>query len=123
MIPDGLLDHLSTLHVVQHGIDANDNGKYDLDALGESTFAKTQGKPGVPEEVTNPAVCGVVTGAGAADKARGGVETGGAPAADLNAPLAAGGAALLLLSAALLIRRRPVRATTTVADDGQTPPS
>jgi hypothetical protein len=123
MVPDGLVEHLSTLHVVQHGIDANNNGKYDLDALGESTFAKTQGKPGVPEEVTNPAVCGVVMGAGAADKARGGVETGGAPAPDLNAPLAAGGAALLLLSAALLIRRRPVRAATTGADDGQTPPS
>jgi hypothetical protein len=123
MVPDGLIEHLSSLHVVQHGIDVNNNRKYDLAALGESTFAKNAGKPGVPEEVTNPAVCGVVQGAGAADPARGGVETGGAPAPDLNAPLAAGGAALLLLSAALLIRRRPVRATTTVANDGQTPPS
>jgi hypothetical protein len=103
MIPDGLLEHLSTLHVVQHGIDANNNGKYDLDALGESTFAKNQGKAGVPEEVTNPAVCGVVKGAGAADRAKGGVETGGAPAPELNAPLAAAGAALLLLSAAFAV--------------------
>ena len=103
MIPDGLLEHLSSLHVVQHGIDVNNNGKYDLDALGESTFAKNQGKPGVPEEVTNPAACGVVKGAGAADPARGGVETGGAPAPDLNAPLAAAGAALLLLSAAFAV--------------------
>jgi hypothetical protein len=100
MLPDGLLEHLSSLHVVQHGIDVNNNGKYDLDALGESTFAKNQGKAGVPEEVTNPAVCGVVEGAGAADRARGGVETGGAPAPDLNVPLAAAGAALLLLCAA-----------------------
>jgi hypothetical protein len=98
MVPDGLLEHLSTLHVVQHGIDANDNGKYDMD-LGVSTFAENLGKPGVPEEVTNPAACGVVQGAGAAGRVRGGVETGGAPAFDLNAPLAAAGAALLLLSA------------------------
>jgi hypothetical protein len=103
MLPDGLLDHLSSLHVVQHGIDYNNNGKYDPDALGESTFAKNQGKPGVPEEVTNPALCGVVKGAGAADKAKGGVETGGAPAPELNVPLAAAGGALLLLSAAFAV--------------------
>ena len=121
MVPDGLLEHLSSMHVVQHGIDANDNGKYDLDALGESTFAKNLGKPGVPEEVTNPAICGVVQGAGAAHAASGGVDTGGAPAPDLNAPLAATGAALLLLSAGLLIARRPFRATTTVADDRRAP--
>ena len=100
MVPDGLVEHLSSLHVVQHGIDVNKNGKYDMDALGESTFAANQGKPGVPEEVTNPAACGVVQGAGAADHAKGGVETGGTPATDLNAPLAAAGAALLLLAAA-----------------------
>ena len=35
MIPDGLLDHLSELHVVQHGIDVNNNGKYDVEALGD----------------------------------------------------------------------------------------
>jgi hypothetical protein len=103
MLPEGLLEHLSSLHVVQHGIDANNNGKYDLDALGESEFAKNQGKPGVPEEVTNPALCGVVKGAGAADRAKGGVETGGAPAPELNAPMAGAGAALLLLSAAFAV--------------------
>ena len=121
MVPDGLLEHLSELHVVQHGIDHNKNGKYDMDALGESTFAKNQGKPGIPEEVTNPAACGVVQGAGAADPARGGVETGGAPAADLNAPLAAAGAAFLLLSVAFAISMAAgSRRTTTVADEGRT---
>ena len=80
MVPDGLLEHLSSLHVVQHGIDVNNNDKYDLAALGESTFAKNLGVAGVPEEATNPASCGVVQGAGAAKPARGGVETGGAPA-------------------------------------------
>ena len=44
MLPDGLLEHLSSMHVVQHGIDDNNNGKYDLDALGESTFAAEPGK-------------------------------------------------------------------------------
>jgi hypothetical protein len=108
IVPDGLLEHLSELHVVQHGIDVNDNGKYDMEALGESTFAKNQGKAGVPEEATNPAACGVIEGAGMAEKPRGGVKTGGSPASDLNAPLAAAGAGLLVLSAALLFCRRPV---------------
>src|ERR671912_2055164 len=117
MVPDGLLDHLSTMHVVQHGMDANDNGKYDLDALGESTFAKNLGKAGVPEEVTNPVICGVVQGAGAADPARGGVETGGTPASGPDEPLAAAGAALLLLAAGVAFWRRPVRAATVAADD------
>jgi hypothetical protein len=99
MVPDGLIEHLSELHVVQHGIDYNNNGKYDMAALGESTFAANQGKSGIPEEVTNPAACGVVQGAGAADKARGGIETGGEPVPDHSAPLAAAGAALLVLAA------------------------
>ena len=107
MVPEGLVEHLSELHVVQHGIDHNKNGKYDLEALGPSTFAENAGKSGVPEEATNPAACGVVQGAGAGDPARGGVDTGGAPAADVNAPLAAGGAALLLAAAGVLFWGRP----------------
>jgi hypothetical protein len=121
MVPDGLIEHLSSVHVVQHGIDVNNNDKYDVAALGVSTFAESLGADGVPEEATNPASCGVVKGAGAAGPAEGGVDTGGAPVPDLNAPLAAAGAALLLLSAALLFARRPVGGTTTAADDGQTP--
>ena len=121
VVPDGMLQHLSSLHVVQHGIDANNNGKYDVEALGVSTFAKSLGAANVPEEATNPASCGVVQGAGAAGPAHGGVDTGGAPAPDLNAPLAAAGAALLLMSGALLIRRRAVRPTTAETDDGETP--
>ena len=122
MVPEGLREHLSSLHVVQHGIDVNNNGKYDLDALGESTFAKRLGAPGVPEEATNPASCGVVQGAGAADPARGGVETGGAPTSDVNAPLAAAGAALLLLSAAFAVYAAAGSRDRRVADDGPTSP-
>jgi hypothetical protein len=121
MVPGGLLEHLSSLHVVQHGIDVNNNGKYDLAALGESTFAKNLGVANVPEEATDPASCGVVQGASAGKPARGGVETGGAPASSLSVPLAAGGISLLLLSVALVFGRRPVRAATTVADDEKTP--
>ncbi len=117
-VPAGLREHLSSVHVVQHGIDYNGNGKYDLDALGVSTFAQNLGVPNVPEEATDPASCGVVQGAGAAKPARGGVETGGTPAAALNAPLAAAGAALLLLAVALLLwRPAPVRERTSTADD------
>jgi hypothetical protein len=121
MVPEGLVEHLSELHVVQHGIDYNDNDKYDLEALGPSTFAENAGKTGVPEEVTNPAACGVVQGAGAADPARGGVETGGTPAAGLNVPLAAGGTALLLAAVTVLLWRRPVRSTGGIGDGRASP--
>ena len=121
MVPDGLLEHLSSLHVVQHGIDANNNGKYDLDALGVSTFAEGLGAPNIPEEATDPASCGVVQGAGMAGRPRGGVETGGAPVPGLNAPLAAAGAALLLLSAAFAVSAAARSRRRHSADDGQTP--
>ena len=45
MVPDGLLEHLSELHVVQHGIDVNNNGKYDMEALGDSTSPRTRERP------------------------------------------------------------------------------
>jgi hypothetical protein len=91
-LPEGLIDSLSRLHVVQHGIDANDNGKYDLAALGESTFAKKLGLPNVPEEATNPATCGVVTGAGSPMPPHGGIETGGGNAASAQAADTSGAA-------------------------------
>src|SRR5215207_2602008 len=102
-VPDGLLEHLSSVHVVQHGIDANNNNKYDVEKLGVSTFAESLGVPDIPEEATNPASCGVVQGAGMSGRPRGGVETGGAPGSELNAPLAAAGAAVLLLSAGIAL--------------------
>jgi hypothetical protein len=68
MVPDGLLEHLSSLHVVQHGVDVNNNDKYDMEALGVSTFAESLGVPNIPEEATDPASCGVVQGAGMAGR-------------------------------------------------------
>jgi hypothetical protein len=119
-VPDGLLEHLSSLHVVQHGIDRNNNGKYDIEALGVSTFAESLGVPNIPEEATDPASCGVVQGAGMSGKPRGGVETGGAPGLDLNVPLAAAGAAVLLTAAGFAVSAARSRRQDG-ADEGQTP--
>jgi hypothetical protein len=121
VVPEGLVKHLSSVHVVQHGIDHNNNGKYDVDALGVSTFAESLGAKDVPEEATNPASCGVVQGAGMSGKPRGGVETGGAPAPDVNAPLATAGVALLLLSAGFGVSAATRSRRQRSADDGQTP--
>jgi hypothetical protein len=118
-VPDGLLEHLSSLHVVQHGIDRNNNGKYDIEALGVSTFAESLGVPNIPEEATDPASCGVVQGAGMAGKPRGGVETGGAPGPDLKAPLATAGAAVLLMAGVFGLSAAAGRRSNG-ADDGQT---
>jgi len=60
-----------------------------------------------------------VQGAGMSGKPRGGVETGGAPAADVNAPLAAAGAALLLVAAVFGVSA-VARRRSHSADDGQT---
>ena len=112
-LPDGLVANLSHLHVVQHGIDVNGNGKYDLAGAGESTFAKNLGAPGVPEEATDPASCGVVTGAAAPMAPQGGVETGGG-AADhhpVNGPLGALGVVLLLGSTLVLWNLKRDRAS------------
>jgi hypothetical protein len=98
-VPDGLIGQLSSTHVVQHGIDANDNGEYDVDALGESTFAESLGLPGVPEEATNPASCGMVMAASAGQTPHGGVAAGGASTAGVESlPLLLLGAGLLGLA-------------------------
>lgn len=68
-LPDGTLDALANLHIVQHGVDANGNDEYDLDGLGESTFAASLGVQDIPSEATDVASCGMVVPAG-------GVETG-----------------------------------------------
>lgn len=104
-LPAGLVDSLSHLHVVQHGLDANGNDKYDLEALGESVFAKSLGVSGIPEEATNPATCGEVSPVG-------GVETGassthGIERLDL---LAAGGVLMLGAGGVLIARRRSAAA-------------
>ena len=71
--------------VVIHGVDHNDNGKYD----GET---KSDLDPSLPTEATDPAICGVLNAAPA-----GGVETG---AGGTSAP---GNETLLLLGGGMLV--------------------
>ena len=110
-LPHGLLAHLSQLHVVQHGIDVNHNGRYDMAGAGVSTFAKNLGFPSVPEEATDPADCGMVTGAGDPMPPAGGLETGTGPVGSARPPTIAGGAliavAVALATVAVWPRRRP----------------
>jgi len=108
-VPDDLLDHLSAVHVVQHGIDVNDNDRYDVAGAGVSTFAENLGLDEVPEEATDPASCGVVTGAESPAPPHGGIETGGQAGSGVNVPLAALGASLLVMSGAVLFTRRTGR--------------
>ncbi|WP_436531860.1 hypothetical protein [Actinoplanes sp. HUAS TT8] len=106
-LPAGTIAHLKDLHVVEHGIDANKNGKYDLAGLGESTLAKSAGLSGIPEEVTDPALCGMVSGAAVGSVPVGGVATGDGSTRHDSAPLyALGGFALLAAAGAFVARRR-----------------
>jgi hypothetical protein len=95
-LPEGAGERMRNFHIVQHGLDANGNDKYDLEGLGESTFAKSLGVNGVPEEGTNPATCGTISGAAAGATPTGGVETGTGSTQGVESQglLAAGGAAL-----------------------------
>jgi hypothetical protein len=112
-VPDALLARLSSLHVVQHGIDVNHDGKYTVGAAGVSTFAKNLGFDGVPEEATDPASCGMVTGAGASVHPMGGMETGGAPGGHHGLALAGGllvgGSAVALAAVGRTARRARAR--------------
>ena len=110
-LPAGTIAHLMDLHIVQHGIDANKNGKYDLEALGESTFAKSIGVAGIPEEATDVATCGMVAGAAAGSVPAGGVNTGDGSSLqqnDMNPAMiySVGGAAVIGSLAVAFYRRR-----------------
>ena len=106
-LPAGTIAHLKDLHIVQHGVDANDNDKYDLAGLGESTLAKSAGLSGIPEEATDPAVCGMVSGAAAGSVPVGGVATGdGSTRHTADIWYSACGLALLTALGALIIGRR-----------------
>jgi len=109
-LPPGLLRHLSEAHVVTHGIDVNDNGRYDLAGAGVSTFAENLGVPDVPEEATDPSSCGVVMGAMASARPHGGMETGGGAGHEaVNQAVAACGGVLVLGSLVALWRIRSAR--------------
>ncbi len=74
--------------VVVHGVDHNDNGKYDGDT-------KSDLDPNLPSEATDPALCGVLAAAPA-----GGADTGiGGTATEQNTGLIALGGGLVLVAA------------------------
>jgi hypothetical protein len=54
--PRGVARNLERFQVVVHGIDANDNDKYDFGSLGKSDL-----DPSLPQEATIPAACGVTS--------------------------------------------------------------
>lgn len=105
-LPNGAGRKLRNLHVVQHGLDANGNGKYDLGALGESSFAKSAGVSGIPEEATNPATCGTVSGAAVGATPTGGIDTGHGTTDGVEAKGALGTGAVAILAAGAIVARR-----------------
>lgn len=105
MIPEGIVENVDNLHIVQHGLDVNGNDEYDLEALGESVFAESLGIQDIPEEATNPATCGEVVPTG-------GVETGAGSTDGIESLslLGFGGAALAGAAGVAVARRRLTQA-------------
>ena len=54
-VPSNVAKNLGKKVIVQHGVDLNDNGRYDFKAAGKSEF-----DPSLPQEATIPATCGVI---------------------------------------------------------------
>ena len=118
MLPDGLLEHLSSMHVVQHGIDHNNDGDMTSGRPRWIDFrARNQGKPECRKEVIQPG-CGASSGGGGGG-AGGGWFGRRRLSAEPNAlppqqgPLIAAVCGFAVAAAGL----RDVR----VADDGKTP--
>ncbi|MEW2448141.1 hypothetical protein AB0896_11340 [Streptomyces parvulus] len=102
-VSQAVADHFKDLHIVQHGIDVNDDGKYDAGA------GKSELDPKLPLEATAPANCGMVHGASIGEMPEGGVETGTAAAdgGDNGQMIALGGAGLMAaVAGAVVVRRR-----------------
>ena len=54
-VPDSVRKNLGKMAIVQHGVDLNNNGRYDFRAAGASEL-----DPSLPQEATIPANCGVI---------------------------------------------------------------
>ncbi|MFJ2738063.1 hypothetical protein ACIO3O_00180 [Streptomyces sp. NPDC087440] len=95
-------DHLQDLHVVQHGIDPNENKKYDF------SQGKSELDPKLPQEATAPASCGMIEGAAVGSVPVGGVETGTGTTGGVESPalLALGGTALAGAAGTFVVARR-----------------
>ncbi|GAA2586212.1 hypothetical protein ACWCO0_04875 [Streptomyces tubercidicus] len=103
-VSQDVVEHIKDLHIVQHGIDRNDNKKYDFEGAGKSEL-----DPKLPQEATAPTNCGEVLGAAVGSIPVGGVETGTGPAEENGVPavvFGAGGAGLVAAAGALAFARR-----------------
>src|SRR5215213_4096345 len=54
-VPSNVAKNLGEKVIVQHGVDLNNNGRYDFKAAGKSEL-----DPSLPQEATAPATCGVI---------------------------------------------------------------
>lgn len=103
-VSQDVVDHIKDLHIVQHGIDRNDDGKYDFGA------GKSELDPKLPQEATAPADCGMVKGAAVGSMPVGGVETGSGSTSGIEAPgMIAGGTAAVLFAGGLFVVNRRTR--------------
>ncbi|NEA99325.1 hypothetical protein [Streptomyces sp. SID13726] len=104
-VSQDVIDHIKDLHVVQHGIDPNNNDKYDFEGAGKSEL-----DPKLPQEATAPTNCGEVKGAAVGSVPVGGVETGSGSTATGVSPVtmigAAGAASAAAAGALIVVRRR-----------------
>lgn len=103
-LPEDTLENLRDLHVVQHGVDFDGNGKYDGDRMSDLDES-------LPAEATDPASCGMITGAGAGTHPDGGVDTGAGTTEGTESTglMLFGGAAIAAAGGALLVQRRLAR--------------
>ncbi|MFE3788405.1 hypothetical protein [Streptomyces goshikiensis] len=107
-VSQAVVDHIKDLHVVQHGIDPNNNKKYDFEGAGKSEL-----DPKLPQEATAPTNCGMVMGASVGSIPVGGIETGGGSEESAMMPAtatvaAAFAASLAAVGAVVISRRRAV---------------
>ncbi|MFD7500221.1 hypothetical protein [Streptomyces sp. NPDC059850] len=103
-VSQDVVDHIKDLHIVQHGIDPNNNDKFDFEGAGKSELDSK-----LPQEATAPTNCGVVKGAAVGSVPVGGIETGsGADGAGVSpgVVIAAAGAASVAVAGALFVVRR-----------------
>ncbi|MFF0300499.1 hypothetical protein ACFYTV_07440 [Streptomyces sp. NPDC004562] len=100
-----VVEKIKDLHVVQHGIDPNGNGKYDFEGAGKSEL-----DPKLPQEGTAPTNCGEVKGAAVGSVPVGGIETGsGADRSSVSPGMmigTAGAASAALAGLLFAVRRR-----------------
>jgi len=92
-----------TAVLVVHGVDYNNNGKYD-DVLGASEL-----DPSLPAEATDPALCGAFTAMQMSGVPSGAADTGGGSTANTGgygAEIGVGAAALLAVGGAVVIAQR-----------------